>query len=733
MHITGSQEIKELNFSDFINALLRRRRIAITCLLGVVVATILFNQFSPKIYEAETTIVFEETKEPIPTFDFSQALSQKSFIQNQIEEIKSRTLSEEVVNTLSDEIINTFKIPDKLLKNYTKEEIIASTIRKNISVLSTVNSDVIKIKIRLHNSLSATVVVNAIANVLKEGCLRVKTEEVSSMRKFIEKQLVVFEDQLQVVELNLKEFKEKNSVTLLDEESKEILKRITEAEVAYNQACSERKSAEHRLSYIEKRLAEQKTALVPSIAEIANPWAKKLKQKLIDMEVQYSILKVQNYSEDHPKILKLKEQILQTKRNLKDEMLKIVNGERIIDPLSELQNLLQEMIALEINLETYKAKENALNKTVGIYNKKLRVLPEKEYNLSQLLRAREVNAKIYTMLLEKHEEARITEAGKISNIRVIDIAKTPKFPIKPRKKLNLAIGLIIGVMLSIGLTMFFEYMDTSLKTVEDVERDINLTVLGSIPMIRKKGKSEEAGQATSHLATNLPLKSHAMEAYRSLRTNIQFTDPDKPLNTILFTSAGPGEGKTLTVSNLGIVLALSGVKTLLIDCDLRRPVLHKLFQESKEPGVVNVLVGQSEAQSVIHETKIENLYIMTCGAIPPNPAEMLGSQRMKDLLEELKKKFDIVIVDAPPVIAVTDPVVLSSEVDGVILVIKSGSTSSGAVLRAKSLLKNNVNARIVGAVLNNVWIEGIYGRYGYYHHYAYYYTSEGEKKKRRKS
>ncbi len=731
MPITGSQETKEISFHDLLSAVLRRRRIALTCFLGIVIATILFNQISPKVYEAETTIVFEETKEPIPTFDFSQAISTKSFIQNQIEEIKSRTLSEEVASTLPDEAIKTFKIPDKLPESYTKEEIIASNIRENISVAPTRNSDVIKIKVRSHNPLSATVIANAITRVLKERCLKVKREEVSSMRVFIEGQLGLFEDQLQSAGLTLKEFKERNRVTLLDEESKEILKRITEAEVLYNQACTDRKSTEHRLNYIQKRLAEQKSVLVPSITEVATPWARKLKQKLVDLEVRYTTLKIQDYPESHPQVVKLKDQIAQTKETLETEMLKIVKGERIIDPLSELQDLLQETISLEINLETYRAKENALHKTVNIYNKKLQSLPEKEYELSQLIRDKEVSDKIYAMLLEKHEEARITEAGKVSSIRVIDPAKLPKSPIKPKKKLNLAIGVIIGLMLGIGLVVFLEYLDTSIKTIEDVERDINLAVLGSIPIIREKSKLKDE-TITSQLATNLPLKSHAMEAYRSLRTNIQFTDPDKPLNTILFTSTGPGEGKTLTVSNLGIVLALSGVKTLLIDCDLRRPVLHKLFQEDKEPGVVNILAGQSEVKSVIHKTKIDNLHIITCGAIPPNPAEMLGSHRMKELLSELKKKFDIILLDSPPVIAVTDPVVLSSEVDGVVLVIKSGSTSSDAVLRAKSLLEN-VQARIVGAVLNNVWVEGLYGRYGYYHHYHHYYTPEGEKKSRRKS
>ena len=733
MPITGSQETEEVSFQDFLSAILRRRRIAITCFLGIIIATILFNQISPKVYEAETTIVFEETREAIPTFDFSQAISTKSFIQNQIEEIKSRTLSEEVTGTLSDEVIKTFKISDKLPEGYTKEEIIAQNIRENISVTPTRNSDVIKIKVRSRNPLSATMIANAITRVLKERCLKVKREEVSSMRVFIEGQLGLFEDQLQSAEFTLKEFKERTRVTLLDDESKEILKRITEAEVLYNQACSDRKSAEHRLNYIQKRLAEQKSVLVPSITEVATPWARKLKQKLVDMEVQYTTLKIQDYSESHPQVVKLKDQIAQTKETLETEMLKIVKGERIIDPLSELQDLLQETISLEINLETYKARENALHKTVNVYNKKLQSLPEKEYELSQLVRDKEVSDKIYAMLLEKHEEARITEAGKVSSIRVIDPAKLPKFPIKPKKKLNLAIGVIIGLMLGIGLVVFLEYLDTSIKTIEDVERDINLAVLGSIPIIREKSKLKgEASPISSHLATNLPLKSHAMEAYRSLRTNIQFTDPDKPLDTILFTSAGPGEGKTLTVSNLGIVLALSGVKTLLIDCDLRRPVLHKLFQEDKEPGVVNVLAGQSDAQSVIHKTKIDNLHIITCGAIPPNPAEMLGSHRMKELLSELKKKFDIILLDSPPVIAVTDPVVLGSEVDGVVLVIKSGSTSSDAVLRAKSLLEN-VQARIVGAVLNNVWVEGLYGRYGYYHHYHHYYTQEGEKKRRRKT
>ncbi len=221
------------------------------------------------------------------------------------------------------------------------------------------------------------------------------------------------------------------------------------------------------------------------------------------------------------------------------------------------------------------------------------------------------------------------------------------------------------------------------------------------------------------LIFNLGPKSPITEAYRSLRTNLEFMSPDDPVRSILCTSSGPGEGKSTTVANMAISMAQIGKKVLLIDCDLRKPVQHKGFNVSNMQGITNLLIDQKlSMDEVIQKTEVNNLQIITCGTMPPNPAELLGSQRMSNLIQEFLKIYDMVFIDAPPIISVTDAAVLASALDGVILVVGSGQAERNMVLKAQDLLKK-VNAKILGVVLNRVQVQKGYESY-------YYYYSKGE-------
>ena len=230
------------------------------------------------------------------------------------------------------------------------------------------------------------------------------------------------------------------------------------------------------------------------------------------------------------------------------------------------------------------------------------------------------------------------------------------------------------------------------------------------------------------LVSHFAPKNPVAEAYRSLRTNIQFASPDNPPKTILVTSATAGDGKTTTAANLAITLAQTGARTLLMDTDLRKSMIHKVFHLQRSPGLTDLLTGSKDMEMGIREIgDIPNLYIMPSGPVPPNPAELLGSAKMKELIEKIKTHFDIILCDSPPVIAVTDACLLAKDLDGVLLVIKIGSTPRQALGRARTLLEN-VNSRIIGVVANNLSIEGGYGKYGSYYAYHYYhYYAEEEK------
>jgi len=241
----------------------------------------------------------------------------------------------------------------------------------------------------------------------------------------------------------------------------------------------------------------------------------------------------------------------------------------------------------------------------------------------------------------------------------------------------------------------------------------------------------EGRKIESRLITHLDPKSPVSEAYRTLRTNLQFSKIDHKLKTLLVTSSGPKEGKSTTAANLAIALAQVGQKVVLVDADLRRPVVHSIFGMEKDEGVTNYLMETIPYEKILKKTFHENLFVIPSGVLPPNPSELLASKSMEAMMQKLQQDFEVIIFDSPPVIAVTDAAILSTKVDGTILVVNSGNTNRDALARGNALLES-VDAKLLGVLLNGVNVEGMYGSY-YYYYYHHYYSKPGRKKKRRVS
>lgn len=301
---------------------------------------------------------------------------------------------------------------------------------------------------------------------------------------------------------------------------------------------------------------------------------------------------------------------------------------------------------------------------------------------------------------------------KVENVQVIDKAPIPYDPVSPRKFLNMSIGAVLGFMVGVFLTFLFEYLDNTVKTPEDIENNLKLSVLGTIPNIDSRSKET--------IVNNNP-KSPISEAFRTMRTNIKFTNIDKEVKTIAVTSSLPSEGKSTIVSNLAISLTQDGQKVLVIDTDLRKPKVDKMFRIPNTNGLTNILMRTSSLEGIIYEhPDIEDLSIITSGPIPPNPSELLGSRRMKEFIKLIKTEYDVIIFDTPPIGLVTDAAIISTIVDGIVLVIEAGKTEIAQLELSKELLEK-VNANIMGTVLNKLPIkDGKYGSYQYTQYYAYY-------------
>ncbi|MGD9316830.1 MAG: polysaccharide biosynthesis tyrosine autokinase, partial [Anaerolineae bacterium] len=312
----------------------------------------------------------------------------------------------------------------------------------------------------------------------------------------------------------------------------------------------------------------------------------------------------------------------------------------------------------------------------------------------------------------------------VNVLTVIEEAPVPTNPVGPQWLMQVALAAAIGMVLAVGAAFLIEYLDETLRTSEDLEKATGLTTLGVISRI-------PGDRRPMKLVTTLEPKSQISEAYRTLRTNLRFSSPDRPLHKIMVTSPGALEGKSTMISNLAVVMAQDGKAVVLVDADLRRPMQHKIFQVENQQGLSDLLVnGEKVIDGHLQDTGIENLRLLPSGPLPPNPSELLGSQSMARLIERLEGVADIVLFDMAPVLPVTDAAVLAPQVDGILLIADAGRTRRGAARRAVENLRR-VGANLLGVALNRIKLGG---RSGYYYNYNYYYSSddEGRQRKRRR-
>jgi succinoglycan biosynthesis transport protein ExoP len=312
----------------------------------------------------------------------------------------------------------------------------------------------------------------------------------------------------------------------------------------------------------------------------------------------------------------------------------------------------------------------------------------------------------------------------VNVLTVIEQASLPTAPIGPNWTMQVLLAAAIGLILAVGAAFLIEYLDDTLKSPDEVARTTGLTTLGAITRISGDNPAEK-------LITVRHPKSPISEAYRAMRTNLQFSSLDHPLKSLVVTSPNPVEGKSTTLANLGVVMAQAGKSVVLVDSDLRRPMLHKIFQVPNKEGLTDVLLmDEPQVDGHLQETGVENLRVLTSGPLPPNPSEMLGSQKMHRLIERLVAEADVVVFDTPPSLPVTDATVLATQADGVLIVADAGKTRRAAARQAVDNLQQ-VGANVLGTALNRLSPRRS-GHY-YYYYYYYYYAEDNQGRRRRRT
>lgn len=542
---------------------------------------------------------------------------------------------------------------------------------------------------------------NRIAEVYVDESIKLKSRDIDLKQEVIKKQLITAEAKVSQVELELRSFYSKYPLSL-DGEKTRLLDRLTDYDRALQDLPRKRKLLTEYLERLEQAEEEPNPGQYRSfiVNEISNnelfvneTKMSLLRQQLIAQDNNYRQL-LQQFSPNHPEIFDIKEKISFTQ-------------DEIIDFASNYRNTLAKREA------SYRADLNKIQT-------QLNSLPQDQYLFMELERKKKINEDIYAYLFQELQKIELSDAIEESEIQILDKAIRSTTPINPSKMSRVMLGGGVGLMLGVVLSIMLQVMDNKIRTLNDVEKLLNLPVLGAIPVVKFKDIDEfedfeKAKQIDRQLVTHDYSPTPIGESYRALRTHLMFSKQTGRIHTLLITSISPEEGKSFTASNLAIILAQQRTNTLLVDADLRRGVLHNTFGMRKEPGFTNYLNNRVTLSSVVQQTHVPNLSIISCGSMIPNPSELLGSTQMKRFLDEARRKFDFILFDAPPLEAATDCVVVGTQMDAVAVVVKAGQTDR-KIAKEKLEVFNNINVNLIGVILNGSETALVNDTYSYYHY-----------------
>jgi polysaccharide biosynthesis transport protein len=720
--LSNLQRLKnEVRLRDYIGMIFRRKTVFVVSFLSVTLSTAFYVSQIRDIYESYSTVVIEEKN-----YAINQAMNYNNNVGRSLDFYQgilgSRTFLEMVVDSIG---LNVFKSIDPRL---TREQVIKS-LPSSLTLKNTEFASFMRLNARAGTKELAFLTASIGTDLFRKRCSEVESEESRRAMFEIDNQIKIVRNNLEQAEHDYQTYKERTGN--ITEGTTPELKTLSEA-YATNIAQLGIKEAD--LAAEKKQLGQLEATITPAEQE-RSPEFLKLRSRLTELEQEKMRLenlgiRMAGSSAIDREIQEIESQLLQYKQ---------AKAPAAVDPriVRQWQDLRKSVLNKESEMDLFKHKLESYKNAITNYKSKNPDILTHSLELLRLQRSSEVYQNVYNVLLEKAEEERMHNTSSSAGIKIVDVARMPEQPIPKNQSRYYVIGIIFGLLLGVGLALLLEFNDTSIKSNEDVERYLGVSILGTIPHIahnkkddmqirRRSAKSKNSMSVVQYPKQILNFigdDSVITESYRSLRTNLSFVSPDAPLHTVVVTSAGPSEGKSLTTANLATAYAQMGKKTLLIDADLRRPVQHHFFNMKRDPGFAELFIENPNYDVSIRPSGKENLWVITAGIFSPNPAELIGSHKMLQHIEYFKKHFDMVFFDTPPIVAVTDATLLGKKVDGVLLVIKSHHSDREFVARAYSNL-TNVGVKVWGAILNDIDLTHRYSSYGYYKYYYHYYKSK---------
>ncbi len=696
-------------------------------------AALLWTKSRTRIYQASAMLEFDPNpvrpmgNQNDPMSGWMLYLDSQEMYQTQFTIITSDTVLSKVVRDLGLQGNPKFNGGAAPGSKLAKENAVL-TLRGKTTVEPVKNSRLFYVRVEDADPAEATQLAHSIAHAYVDHNLDKGISESSDAALWLSGQVDHYNTELQNSENALHDFKQKNDLpsSTLEEVSKMIRLEMQSYDDALTQTRTKRKELEARYTELSK-VTMDNVDVLPASELLNSVFLQQLRAEYLQARKDREDLIAAGKGENHPLVKAADERVVQAKRALVDEVSNIKG-------------------AVARDLAVIKLQEQGEDSLYQDARKRAVDLNMKELEYHRLDRQREENEKMYTTLLERQKEADLARRMRVNNVDVVDEPVEPRAPIRPNTLVNLGVGSLVGLLLGIGLAVGREQLDTSLKTPADIESRLNMTFLGMLPSLegdtpayggyggkkkKRRKRRQEAPSQTGDPALHVHEKplSGVAEAARSIRTNLTFMNPDRPHRKILVTSAAPSEGKTTVACSIAIAIAQSGKRTCIIDCDLRRPRLHRIFGRVGDAGVTAVLVGDATIEEVARPaltgqggTPIPNLYTIPAGPPPPNPADLLQSERFKKFLNDLLDHFDRIVIDSPPLAAVTDSAIVSTLVDGTIFVVRAAKTSHHLARQGLRSLRD-IGTPILGAVLNAVDLTK--ASYSYYYNQYYYYRREG--------
>jgi succinoglycan biosynthesis transport protein ExoP len=700
-----------------------RRRWIIALVVSITTASVLAGSFIvTPIYEASAILRIKGQKSSVLGSDIlsydASVLSSREEINTQIEILKSRSVLEEVIDKLN--LVRSYQLPEKL---GAAERLLAALnrLKKDVSVSSVPNTQLIKIAVRFNDAELARDVANSLSQVFIRRNVESKRGEANAVLVFVSGQVDQVSEKLKAAEEDLLAYKQAEGIGVLDEEARLKVDRLAAIESSYQEARVQRQILDTKM----KTLLGQMSPAASSSSFVASgsttPVIRGMQSQLAELQAELGSLQQGALSDDQ-RTAGLRARIDSLENDIRTEVAGALKPERTASVDTALEMQLAEYQSQDIVLA---AQESAWLKLIKLHEEGINELPSREINLIRLERGQRINEDLYAALMRAKNEAGIEAASQIGNIDIVDPAVTPLKPVRPNKEENAIIALVGSLFLALILSFLIEYLDKSVKSEDELKRLLGIPVLGIIPRFAANGRRN--GQKTVKrrtpplvLVTREQPNSPGSEAFRLLRANLRFLEVDRPLKTIMVTSPTPGDGKTTVAANLSMELAAQEERVLVVDADFKIPAVHRIFNLVQSPGISSVLSEDTNFHTVIRKVEgTEHLDIITAGPIPPNSSELLGSSRMKRLIEQLRDEYNRVIFDVPPVLAATDALDLASSLDGVLLVVKIGETDKRAIRRIREIF-DTTPIRILGGILNGVDLKD--SRYRYNQYYYHYHT-----------